>query len=88
MTPALYRKTNPTRAKMIIIPIIEVQTINPAKHLRVYMKMNANTTAPPRAARIHFQLFVRSVVKELRSLELRVELKVVVYVVKAPAKTV
>ena len=79
MTPALYRKTKPTRAKITIIPIIEVHTINPAKHLRVYMKINDKTTAPPRAARIHFQLLVRSVVNELKSLELRVELNVEVY---------
>jgi hypothetical protein len=76
MTPALYRKTKPMSANMRMMPMIEVQTISPAKHLRVYMKMKASTTAPPSAAKTHFQLLVRSVVKEVRSLELSVELKV------------
>jgi hypothetical protein len=56
--------------------MVDVQTINPAKHLSVYIKMKDRTIAPPNAARIHFQLFVRSVVNELRSFELKVELKV------------
>ena len=61
-----------------MIPRVEVQTMSPAKHLSVYMKMKDSTTAAPKAAKIHFQLLVRSVVKEDRSFELSVELKVLV----------
>jgi hypothetical protein len=46
---------NPAAANSKIMPIIEVQTINPAKHLSVNIKMKAITTAPPNAAKIHFQ---------------------------------
>jgi hypothetical protein len=38
-----------------MMPKIEVHTINPAKHLRVYIKIKASKTAAPDPARIHFQ---------------------------------
>ena len=88
MTPALYRKMNPPITKTRIMPIVEVQTKSPAKHLRVYMKIKARTTAPPNAAKTHFQLLERSVVNELKSLELKVELKIDTYEVNTPLKTV
>ena len=55
MMPALYRKIIPPMAKTTTIPIDEVQTIRPAKHLRVYIKIKEMTIAHPKAASNHCQ---------------------------------
>ena len=68
MTPALLRKIKPARAKQTMIPIADNQTINPTKHLRVYMKIKETATAIPKPHRIHCQLFYTSLMKAVRPL--------------------
>lgn len=55
ITPALYKNMTPPTAKHTMIPIDEVQTINPAKHFKVYIKMKENMTAKPKAQSNHCQ---------------------------------
>jgi len=43
---------------MRTIPMTEVQTISPAKHLSVNINMKETTTANPKAARSHCQFYI------------------------------
>lgn len=58
ITPAFARKMIPASAKTSIIPIAESHTINPAKHLNVYMKISAIMIEAASAQRIHFQFWI------------------------------
>jgi len=53
----------PTPAKVKIIPKMDTHTMHPAKHLRAYIHTNAKITAKPNPAKIHIQLFFRSLMK-------------------------
>lgn len=50
---------SPTAANKRIIPKIEVHTISPAKHFNIYIKMKDIIMAPPRAAKTHFQFYIK-----------------------------
>ena len=57
-SPALWKKIKPTVEKSKIIPMSEVQTISPARHFKVYIKIKDRRTVIASPIKRYFQFYI------------------------------